>query len=62
MTHLHIQVVAGKSRHGDNYLATMWALSLNAETLQDGMKGEQLQASLKISFTDTRHLSLKGTF
>jgi len=32
------EVVAGKSRHGDNYLATMWALSLNAGTLQDGMK------------------------
>jgi len=32
------EVVAGKSRHGDNYLATMWALSLNADTLEDGMK------------------------
>lgn len=32
------EVVAGKSRHSDNYLATMWALSLTANNLEDGLK------------------------
>jgi len=32
------EVVAGKSRHGDNYLATMWALSQTTSNLEDGLK------------------------
>jgi len=32
------EVVAGKSRHGDNFLATMWALSLTADNLEEGLK------------------------
>lgn len=32
------EVAAGKSRHGDNYLAVMWALSQNADSLEDGLK------------------------
>lgn len=32
------EVVAGKSRHSDNYLATMWALSQTTDNLPDGLK------------------------
>lgn len=32
------EVVAGKSRHSDNYIATMWALSQTTDNLEDGLK------------------------
>lgn len=31
------EVVAGKSRHSDNFLVTMWALSQNTDDLEDGL-------------------------
>jgi len=49
------EVVAGKSRHGDNYLATLWALSLNAESLEDGMK---VWWSSMFSVMDKKHHSV----
>lgn len=46
------EVVAGKSRHSDNYLATMWALSLTANNLEDGLK---IWWSAMFSVLDKKH-------
>merc|ERR550534_3599214 len=32
------EVVAGKSRYSETFLATMWALSIYADDLEDGLK------------------------